>query len=183
MISDHIKFLKKIVEEEIVSRDGSSNPLDGKFFEISPDASTIKKIKVCAVLNHKQGKNEKKGSYDSIEIKNTTIVKTKKLYDSEYVYQVNIHSDNIYDLIAKDETYKTYYEQLLNLIAVNNSFIGSDGRTIEVECGVSGIIDDKSIIVDGIYQAYCQVKFKDGIYVDETVPRVLGIKINEGGNL
>ncbi len=183
MIRDHILFLKSLVEDNIKSRDGLATPLKEKFYEVYPKSSTILKSAPCAALSHRSGRTKKNGSLDGSVTGATEITRTKKLYDSEPLYQVDLYSRDIYDFIEKDETYTGFLKQLVQLIANNDSFIAADGRSIGIECGMNGIISDHSLIVDGVCKAFCQVRFIDGIYQDTAVPKITGVSIGEGGIL
>lgn len=181
VIMDHIKYLKTAIETLIVGRDGTSHPLSGRFLELYPKPAEIKQLCPCAALSHRPGKSTKNGSYNDRMVDTDGITLVKTLYDVDAVYQVDFFSTDIYDFLEKTASYTGMHKQLVNLIANNDSYAAaSDGRTISVLCGPHGIIDT-GIVEEGVYKAFCQVTFKDGIYSSIKVPRITGITINEGG--
>lgn len=183
MISDHIKYLKLLIEESITGRDGSGTPLNRKLFEIYPLPSTIGNSVPCSAIRYRPGKSKRTGVFERVDVEQTEITKIKQLYEMTHLYQVDMFSKDIYDFIEKDETYVGYYNQLINLIADNPFFLGENGKSIGVTCIACGILDDEKLIVDGIYKTFCQVQFLDGVYRDIVVPRITGVKFNEGGIL
>ncbi|TAL31585.1 MAG: hypothetical protein EPN93_17470 [Spirochaetes bacterium] len=174
MIADHIKYLKSLIETKITMRDGTGSPLAARFFEVYPDAATISKSLPCAALRHLPGKNSFHGGYDRSVKSGDEIAKVRKLYDAESLYQVDFYSKDVYDFIERDGTYLGYLNQFVKLLVDEPRFPAADGSYIESEPGAFGVIDDETLITDGIKMAYCRVLVHDGVYKSETVPAMPG---------
>lgn len=169
MIVHQIKYFKNLVEERITGRDGTGNPLSGRFFEIYPTPASIKRLLPCACLRHLPGKPSFAGGFDRTELSGNEIRKIRKTYEAESNWQIDFFSKDIYDFIEADESYTGWLNQFLKLVSELYRITDPQGNAIEFEPGTFGLIDDEEIIVDGIYKAYCQVKAVDGIYSIETV--------------
>jgi hypothetical protein len=178
MIVHQIKYFKNIIEERITGRDGISIPLSGKFFEINPSFATIKRSLPCASLKPLTGKTNFAGGFDRTEQNGSTVNKIRKIYEAESNWQIDFYSKDIYDFIEADESYTGWLNQFIKLLTQFYRVTDPQGNAIEFEPGTFGVIDDESVIVDGIYMAYCQVKAVDGIYSTETVAALPGSEDN-----
>ncbi|MCL2154045.1 MAG: hypothetical protein FWH53_00115 [Leptospirales bacterium] len=174
MIVHQIKYFKKLIEKMITSRDGASNPLNKSFFEVYPKSATIKQVLPCACLRQQSGSTSFYGGFDRIEQNNNMIHRIRKIYEAETSWQIDFFSKDIYDFIEADESYTGFMNQFVKLVTEHYRIVDPRGNAIEFEPGSFGIIDDESIIVDGIYMAYCQVKAIDGIYSSESFPELPG---------
>ena len=169
MIVHQIKYFKNIIEERITGRDGTGTPLAGRFYEIYPSPSVIKRSLPCACLRHLPGKTSFAGGFDRTEQSENEILKIRKIHETESNWQIDFYSKDIYDFIEADESYTSWSNQFIRLISELYRITDLKGNAIEFEPGTFGLIDDEEIIVDGIYKAYCQVKAVDGIYSIEAV--------------
>lgn len=170
MIVHQVKYFKNLIEERITGRDGLGAPLAMKFFEVPPSLALLKQNLPCACLNHLPGRTSFFGGFDRVEKGGDGINRTRKIYEAESNWQIDFYSRDIYDLIEKDESYTGWLNQFIRLVMQHYRTTDPSGNAIEFEPGTFGIIDDESIIDDGIYMAYCQVKAVDGIYTIESVP-------------
>jgi hypothetical protein len=178
MIVHQIKYFKNLIEERITGRDGTGTPLAGRFFEIYPSPSVIKRSLPCACLRHLPGKTSFSGGFDRTEQSGNEIRKIRKIHEAESGWQIDFYSKDIYDFIEADETYTGCLNQFLKHLSELYRVTDPKGNAIEFESGTFGVIDDEEMIVDGIYKAYCQVKAVDGIYSIETVAALPGNEDN-----
>lgn len=178
MISDHIKYLKTVVEQNIVK--GIEHVFANKFFEVYPPASTIIKSVPCACLRYLRQMPKKNGTMDGKSADETTVTKVRKLYDLPCPYQVDFYSKDIFDFVSKDDISLGWLDQLSGYVAEHPNLTGANRQNISVECGPQGIIDDENLILDGIYKGFCQVQFGDGIYNYKTIPRITGCNFEQG---
>ncbi len=181
MIVDHIKYLKTAVEGNIRDRAGTGFPLAKKFLEIYPKPATIVKSVPCAAAKYiPMGTPKVSGMWDRRSATETQVTKVRRMYDTKSTYQVDIFSNDIYDFYERDGTYKGFLSQLVDYVGLNQFVANPGGDGIRIECGVHGIIDDEDLIVDGVYKAFCQVIFSDGIYKTTVAPRITGVNLSEG---
>lgn len=169
MISDHITYLKSIVEDKLVRADGTT-PFKGKFFELYPQASKIKEMAPCAALRHLPGGSENDGTLRRTEVTTETVTRIRQLYKTGSSYQVDLYSRNIYDFFSSDGS--DLLSLLIDKLAQCESIIGADGNRIDISLGAFGFFDDESLIVDNVYKAFCRVTFDDGVYKKETVAKL-----------
>ena len=178
MIVHQVKYFKRLIEEMITSRDGLSNPLNKKFFEVYPKFASIKQSAPCCCLRQQSSSTEFFGGYDRTKQSGNMIHRVRKIYEDKSSWQIDFFSKNIYDFIEADESYIGFLNQFVKLITDHYRIVDPKGNAIEFELGSFGIIDDESTIIDGIYMAYCQVKAVDGIYYSESIPALPGDENN-----
>jgi len=182
MKADHIKYLKDIVEGLIVNASGE-NVFNKKFYEIYPSADSFKRIVPCAALRSFPSVPSKVSSYTSSTSDETTVTKTKQLYEYKFTYQIDFYSRNAYEHIrnlSDENALKPFVNQFAEIVALNDVFYGFDGRDISIDCGPTGSVDEE-LIVDNIYMSFAKVIITDGIYSSETVSKIKNFNINEGG--
>lgn len=192
MTADHIEYLRGVVEG-ITLPDGNPAFVTGsgetrevRFFEIALKPGELKRKLPCAVLSHQLVNYERNGSFSAINRVEGVITRSRKIMDSEKVYQVSFYTKDIYNIIemvedTAEETAIPFAEQMINAIAEIPFFVTRRNRGVEVEITGSGLIDEEEIITDGIYMSYVQIRFKDGIYKDSTAPAIDEATIEDGG--
>lgn len=158
MKRSHIIKLKEIVETV------GNNAYAQRFFETYPKASTIQHKVPCAALREISNGSTEDRTVDRYVDEGGIRRKTRKLYESTTVYQVDIFNTDIYAFINREVTDECHLEELIRRIAELERYTDESGNAVEVELRASGSFTDEAFIIENIYKGYVRVSFKDGIY-------------------
>ncbi|MEJ5361102.1 MAG: hypothetical protein WHV26_03480 [Spirochaetota bacterium] len=176
VILDHLTYFKDIIENKIIIE--NIKILQGKLFELYPKPSTLLASLPCAVIGHRIGTALATGGIENRMVGNNVIL-TRELIKTTHPYQIDFYSNNIYDFL--DEGRTGILTQFISEVCKCPYYICNDGRTIYIQPGIFGLLDEPELIEDGPYKAFCQVQIIDALYAIKTVPSITELQLNEGG--
>lgn len=173
MDADRIDIIKGILSG-IADRSGAF-PFVENVLEIEPDDESMPEVFPCAVIKRVSNPLGSEDGQTSRKWNNGdgTITVRKRLASEKQQYDIEIWTNNIYDLVYNpdDAPWKDFVHQLSISCSLRKNRLSHDGDYIGVEYLGSGFPERKNRSKKGkIYIGYVRVRLTDGVYVNTIAP-------------